>query len=62
MTKFSIILSVGAFLAFPAFFTTAASAATAHNSQAGGFGASSNAGDSTVGSRHVKHADKHRMR
>ncbi|WP_237482712.1 hypothetical protein [Lichenibacterium dinghuense] len=36
-----------------------ANAATAHNSQAGGFGASSNAGDSTVSSRHVKHSAKH---
>ncbi len=62
MTKISIILSVGAMLASTAVLNTAASAATAHNSQAGGVGASSNAGDSTVGSRHVKHADKHRMR
>ena len=36
-----------------------ANAATAHNSQAGGIGSSSNAGDSTVGSRHVKHSAKH---
>ncbi|RYC28961.1 hypothetical protein D3273_26425 [Lichenibacterium minor] len=36
-------------------------AATAHNSQAGGVGPSSNAGDSTVSSRHVKHSVK-RMR
>lgn len=36
-----------------------ASAATAHNSQAGGIGTSKNAYDSTVGSRRVKHAVKH---
>lgn len=36
-----------------------ASAATAHNSQAGGVGQSKNAYDSTVGSRRVKHAAKH---
>lgn len=34
-------------------------AATAHNSQAGAFGASSNPGDTTVNSRRVKHAAKH---
>ena len=62
MTKISIVLSVGAMLASTAVMGTAASAATAHNSQAGGYGPSSNAGDSTVGSRHVKHADKHLMR
>ena len=33
--------------------------ATAHNSQAGAFGGSTNAGDSTVSSRHVKHSAKH---
>lgn len=43
-------------------FNATVFAATAHNSQAGGFGASSNATDTTVSSRHVKHADKHRMR
>ncbi len=62
MTKVSIILSVGAVLASTALLNTTASAATAHNSQAGSVGASSNSGDSTVGSRHVRHADKHRMR
>lgn len=35
-------------------------AATAHNSQAGAYGASSNAGDSTPSSPHVKHAAKHK--
>ena len=62
MKALNIILSAGAMLASTAVMSTAGSAATAHNSQAGGFGSSSNAGDSTVSSRHVKHADKHRMR
>lgn len=37
-----------------------ASAASAHNSQAGGFGQSQNATDSTVSSRRVKHEAKHK--
>ena len=36
-----------------------ANAATAHNSQAGGYGSSANVNDSTVSSPHVKHAAKH---
>ena len=36
-----------------------AEAATAHNSQAGGFGQSKNAGATTVNSRRIKHAAKH---
>ena len=47
-------------LALPlAALSVPASAATAHNSQAGGIGTSKNAYDSTVGSRRVKHAAKH---
>lgn len=42
-----------------ALISGSAIAATAHNSQAGGVGPSSNAGDSTVSSRHVKHSAKH---
>ncbi len=42
-----------------AFVSSSSIAATAHNSQAGGVGPSSNAGDSTVSSRHVKHSAKH---
>ncbi|MGI4767463.1 MAG: hypothetical protein ACRYGP_20660 [Janthinobacterium lividum] len=36
-----------------------AEAATAHNSQAGGFGQSKNSGATTVNSRRIKHAAKH---
>ena len=61
MTYLKTILSAGVLLTSTMLFNTAASAATAHNSQAGGIGMSSNAGASTVGSRRVKHADKHRM-
>lgn len=39
----------------------AAEAATAHNSQAGGFGQSKNAGATTVSSRRIKHAAKHKV-
>lgn len=37
-----------------------AHAASAHNSQAGGFGDSQNPNDSTVNSRRVKHKAKHK--
>ena len=37
-----------------------ANAASAHNSQAGGFGPSKNPNDSTVNSRRVKHSAKHK--
>lgn len=39
--------------------TAPAHAATAHNSEAGGIGQSTNPGASTVNSRRVKHAAKH---
>ena len=53
-------LTVAALIAAPlALISGSAMAATAHNSQAGGVGPSSNAGDSTVSSRHVKHSAKH---
>ncbi len=53
-------LAAVALIALPlAALSGSAIAATAHNSQAGGVGASTNAGDSTVGSRHVKHSMKH---
>lgn len=38
---------------------SSAEAATAHNSQAGGFGQSKNAGATTVNSRRIKHVAKH---
>ena len=54
------ITAVAAVLAVPAIMLSIpAGAATAHNSQAGGFGASSNAGDTTVNSRHLRHVVKH---
>ena len=48
-----------AFAAPLAVMTIPASAATAHNSQAGGFGSSKNNTDSTPASPRVKHAAKH---
>jgi hypothetical protein len=54
------LTAVAAVLALPIIaLSVPASAATAHNSQAGAFGTSSNDGDTTVGSRHLKHAAKH---
>ena len=58
--KTVIITAAAAILAMPVMaLSLPADAATAHNSQAGAFGDSSNAGDTTVSSRHRKHAAKH---
>ncbi len=58
--KAFVVTAAAAVLAMPILvLSLPADAATAHNSQAGAFGASSNAGDTTVSSRHRKHAVKH---
>ncbi len=59
MNRIIATLSVSAIAVSLAGGLQPASAATAHNSQAGGLGASANANDSTVSSRRVKHAAKH---
>ena len=59
MKSFSFAVATAILLYPVANLSAPASAATAHNSQAGGIGTSKNAYDSTVGSRRVKHAAKH---
>ena len=53
-------LAAVALIVWPIALTAgSATAATAHNSQAGGIGQSSDANASTVNSRRVKHSAKH---
>ncbi len=55
------LAAAAALLTLPlAFVSPPASAASAHNSQAGALGPSQNPSDSTVSSRRVKHAAKHK--
>ena len=60
MITIARVALAAAILAAPiAVIAAPANAATAHNSQAGGYGSSANVNDSTVSSPRVKHAAKH---